>query len=85
MTCLNGKKGVELQLKAEKKTHTIAKPYPSFIPTIVYDEVNEREKKNLLRITEVDFFNPIEFNKLIEISPSIITNCVLFYCRHIID
>lgn len=80
MTCLNGKKGVELQLKAEKKTHTIAKPYPSFIPTIVYDEVNEREKENLLRIT-----NPIEFNKLIEISPSIITNCVLFYCRHIID
>lgn len=41
MECLNGKKGVELQLKAEKKTHTIAKPYPSFIPTIVYEEVNK--------------------------------------------
>lgn len=39
MACLNGEKGVELQLNAEKKTHTIAKPYPSFIPTIVYDEV----------------------------------------------
>lgn len=40
MACLNGEKGVELQLKAERKTHTVAKPYPSFIPTIVYDEVN---------------------------------------------
>lgn len=39
MACSNGKKGVELQLKAEQKTHTVAKPYPSFIPTIVYDEV----------------------------------------------
>lgn len=37
--CLHGPKGVELQLKAEKETHLIRKPYPSFIPTIVYNKV----------------------------------------------
>lgn len=57
MACLNGKKGVELQLKAEKKTHTIAKPYPSFIPTIVYDEVREKENyKNYETFTEFRSF-----------------------------
>lgn len=50
MSCLNGKKGIELQLKAEKKTHTIAKPYPSFIPTIVYDEVKINHKNPKLLI-----------------------------------
>lgn len=44
MPCLNGEKGIELQLKAEKKTHTIAKPYPSFIPTIVYNEVKPKKQ-----------------------------------------
>lgn len=47
LTCLNGEKGVELQLKAEQKTHTIAKPYPSFVPTIVFDEVKDKRKGNL--------------------------------------
>lgn len=40
--CKNGEKGVELQLDAEKETHLIAKPYPSFIPTIVYNKVIAR-------------------------------------------
>lgn len=42
--CKNGEKGVELQLDAEKKTHLIAKPYPSFIPTIVYNKIFNRSK-----------------------------------------
>lgn len=37
--CTTGARGVELQLNAEKETHLIAKPYPSFIPTIVYNKV----------------------------------------------
>lgn len=40
--CKNGGRGVELQLDAEKETHLIAKPYPSFIPTIVYNKVIEQ-------------------------------------------
>lgn len=37
--CLRGPRGIELQLNAEKETHLIRKPYPSFIPTIVYNQV----------------------------------------------
>lgn len=44
--CLNGSEGIELQLQAEKETHLIRKPYPRFIPTIVYDKVSET---NLIR------------------------------------
>lgn len=39
LKCSSGSKGVELQLDAEKETHSIAKPYPSFIPTIVFNKV----------------------------------------------
>lgn len=39
MECSRGSKGIELQLEAEQNTHLIAKPYPQFIPTIVYNKV----------------------------------------------
>lgn len=38
-TCEAGTKGIELQLEAEKQTHRIARPYPRFIPTIVFNQV----------------------------------------------
>lgn len=37
--CSKGPIGTQLQLDAEEATHQIAKPYPAFIPTIVYDRV----------------------------------------------
>ncbi|XP_031622561.1 GILT-like protein 1 [Contarinia nasturtii] len=43
--CSNGPKGVELQLNAEKETHLISKPYPSFIPTIVFSKQYDRSKQ----------------------------------------
>lgn len=39
LKCSTGERGIELQLDAEKETQLIAKPYPSFIPTIVYNKV----------------------------------------------
>lgn len=41
--CTTGQKGIELQLKDEQQTHRIARPYPSFIPTIVYNGVCTHE------------------------------------------
>lgn len=38
--CSTGPRGVELQLNAEKQTHTVRKPYPRFVPTIVYNKVS---------------------------------------------
>lgn len=38
-TCGSGTKGIELQLEAERQTHRIARPYPRFIPTIVFNQV----------------------------------------------
>lgn len=35
--CFYGGLGTMLQIEAERQTHTVAKPYPSFVPTIVYD------------------------------------------------
>lgn len=40
LDCLTTQKGVNLQLEAEKETHLIARPYPRFIPTIVYNKVS---------------------------------------------
>lgn len=37
--CETGPKGLELQLEAEKQTHLIKKPYPRFVPTIVFNQV----------------------------------------------
>lgn len=39
LKCSQGQRGIDLQLDAEKETQLIAKPYPSFIPTIVYNKV----------------------------------------------
>lgn len=38
--CAVGELGKQLQLNAEKETHLIAKPYPSFVPTVVYNRVS---------------------------------------------
>lgn len=38
--CETGSKGIELQIKAERLTHRIARPYPAFIPTIVFNNVS---------------------------------------------
>lgn len=43
--CTTGQKGVELQLKDEQQTHRIARPYPSFIPTIVYNGVRTNDSE----------------------------------------
>lgn len=37
LQCFNGGLGTQLQLEAERLTRKIAEPYPSFVPTIVYD------------------------------------------------
>lgn len=37
--CETGARGIELQLEAEKQTHLIKKPYPRFVPTIVFNQV----------------------------------------------
>lgn len=37
--CLRGGLATQLQLEAERITHRIARPYPSFVPTIVYNNV----------------------------------------------
>lgn len=39
LACQNGPKGIELQLKAENQTHEIARPYPKFVPFVVYNHV----------------------------------------------
>lgn len=38
--CYQGGLGYQLQIDAERITHKIAKPYPSFVPTIVYNGVS---------------------------------------------
>ncbi|XP_055318701.1 GILT-like protein 1 [Sitodiplosis mosellana] len=43
--CSTGPQGVQLQLNAEKETQFVAKPYPSFIPTIVYNKQYNRSKQ----------------------------------------
>lgn len=45
--CSKGPIGTQLQLDAEKATHLIAKPYPGFIPTIVYNRVSETSSLEL--------------------------------------
>lgn len=37
--CYYGGLGTQLQLEAERITHKIARPYPKFVPTIVYNHV----------------------------------------------
>lgn len=39
LSCQTGLKGVELQLKAENQTHVVARPYPPFVPFVVYNRV----------------------------------------------
>lgn len=39
--CFIGELGKQLQLDAEEQTHLIAKPYPRFVPTIVFNRVSE--------------------------------------------
>lgn len=48
--CVKGPIGVQLQLEAEQATHLIAKPYPSFIPTIVYDRVSCNTQKRITNL-----------------------------------
>lgn len=38
---MGGDEGRQLQLLAENQTHEIAKPYPSYIPTIVFNRVSD--------------------------------------------
>lgn len=59
--CSKGPIGTQLQLDAEQATHQIAKPYPAFIPTIVYNRVG-----NLLVFNENEVF--IIFNCFIQFS-----------------
>lgn len=69
--CSTGSKGVELQLNAEKKTHTVARPYPSFIPTIVYNEVETKQQNMMYKIRKCfrarkkryKFFSPQKYNR----------------------
>jgi len=44
--CFNGVLGKQLQMGAEKATHEIAYPYPSFVPTIVYNRRFEQSLQN---------------------------------------
>lgn len=39
LACQTGPKGIELQFKAENETHTVARPYPPFVPFVVYNRV----------------------------------------------
>ncbi|KAJ6635183.1 GILT-like protein 1 [Pseudolycoriella hygida] len=41
--CYNGGLGYQLQIEAERITHKIAKPYPSFVPTIVYNSIFDKD------------------------------------------
>lgn len=52
LQCVNGGLGTQLQLEQERVTHRIAKPYPSFVPTIVY---NGRFSQELLQRSLGDF------------------------------
>lgn len=38
--CFYGGLGTQLQLEAERITHKLAKPYPKFVPTIVFNQVS---------------------------------------------
>lgn len=38
--CYSGGLGYLLQIDAERITHKIRKPYPSWVPTIVYNDVS---------------------------------------------
>lgn len=40
LACQTGPKGTELQLKAENETHIVARPYPPFVPYVVYNRVS---------------------------------------------
>lgn len=39
LACQTGQKGTELQLRAETETHAVARPYPPFVPFVVYNRV----------------------------------------------
>lgn len=39
--CYSGGLGYLLQIDYERVTHKIAKPYPAFVPTIVYNSVSK--------------------------------------------
>lgn len=57
--CANGDKGKQLQLEAEKETHLIAKPYPSFVPTVVYNKVSLGKDTTLCKHTGSVFQMPV--------------------------
>lgn len=44
--CMNGGLATQLQLEAERITHRIARPYPSFVPTVVFNNVFDQTLQN---------------------------------------
>lgn len=41
-TCTRSKLGVQLQLEAERQTHTVRVPYPEGVPTVTINNVYDR-------------------------------------------